>query len=502
MTATRLPFIPPSNPPRHGWRLALAGALLVSATLAGCADSASSDAGTPVAEKGLLAEVPNADGASATLTLSQSGQIDLNSPFFQAFGNGRSCASCHQADAGWSITPESLAARFAATDGLDPVFRLVDGATSPQAPVGTVEERLQAYNLLLQRGLIRVGLPIPPDAEFELIAVDDPYRFASATELSLFRRPLPATNLKFQTSLMWDGRETPAVSAPAAPTCLRGVPVLTCYLSLDDGLLNQSNDAVRGHAQAMAGIEFPVRRSIVDFEVGQFTAQVRDLAAGSLTALGARGGPGELSRTPFYFGINDVAAGDYQSGRPFDPQVMKLFGSWLQTAPQRGPAVTDPAILERRSIARGERLFNTRQFAISGVPGFNDDIGVPVVQGTCSSCHSTPNVGTHSVPRLMNTGIADAARRRADVPLYTLRHRVTGATVSTTDPGAALQSGRWNDIGKMKVPSLRGIESRSPYFHDGSENDVAEIARFYDRRFQIGLSADEIRDLAAFLKVL
>jgi len=32
--------------------------------------------------------------------------------------------------------------------------------------------------------LIRVGLAIPARAEFELAAVDDPYEFASAAELS------------------------------------------------------------------------------------------------------------------------------------------------------------------------------------------------------------------------------------------------------------------------------------------------------------------------------
>lgn len=41
----------------------------------------------------------------------------------------------------------------------------------------------------------------------ELVAVDDPYHFASAAERSLFRRPLPSTNLKFDSAVMWDGRE-------------------------------------------------------------------------------------------------------------------------------------------------------------------------------------------------------------------------------------------------------------------------------------------------------
>jgi len=57
--------------------------------------------------------------------------------------------------------------------------------------------------MLLTKGLIRVGIGIPNDAEFELAAVDDPYGFASSSELSLFRRPLPSTNLKFLSTVMW-----------------------------------------------------------------------------------------------------------------------------------------------------------------------------------------------------------------------------------------------------------------------------------------------------------
>jgi cytochrome c peroxidase len=70
----------------------------------------------------------------------------------------------------------------------------------------TLEARRSAYSMLLTKGLIRVGIGVPPDGEFVLID-DDPYGYASATELSLFRRPLPATNLAFLATVMWDGRD-------------------------------------------------------------------------------------------------------------------------------------------------------------------------------------------------------------------------------------------------------------------------------------------------------
>jgi len=65
-------------------------------------------------------------------TYSTAGSIDLNNPFFQSLGNNdRSCATCHVPSEGWVITPKGVQERFNETDGLDPLFRLVDGANSP-----------------------------------------------------------------------------------------------------------------------------------------------------------------------------------------------------------------------------------------------------------------------------------------------------------------------------------------------------------------------------------
>src|SRR5262249_15012959 len=139
-------------------------------------------------------------------------------------------------------------------------------------------------SMLLNRGLIRVGLPIPANAEFDLILVEDPYHFASAQELSLFRRPLPSTNLKFLSGVMWDGRE----SVPGA--------------TLTDNLSRQANDATLGHAQAATPPTSAQRAAIVDFEMALFTAQSSDAVAGSLSASPARGGPLALSQANFFIG--------------------------------------------------------------------------------------------------------------------------------------------------------------------------------------------------------
>jgi cytochrome c peroxidase len=77
-----------------------------------------------------------------------------------------------------------------------------------------------------------------------------------------------------------------------------------------------------------------------------------------------------------------------------------------------------------------------------------------------------------------------------------------GAVVRTNDPGAALISGKCADIGKLSVAPLRALASHAPYFSDGSASTLADVVRFYDKRFGIGLTAAEQQDLVAFLGAL
>jgi hypothetical protein len=345
--------------------------------------------------------------------------------------------------------------------------------------------------MLLNKGVIRVGLPIPQSAEFELIATDDPYHFASAAELSLFRRPLPGTNVRFVSAVMWDGRETT-------------VPI-TNEQTLKSNLTRQALDATLGHAQASRNPTPAQLREIVEFVLGLHTTQIWDQAAGALVARGATAGPVSLMREPFYIGINDPV-GMNPTGASFDPMAMRVFAPWDNLT---GPS-TDPSDLgetqnrnaARQAVARGERIFNTRGIALSNVGGLNDALNVQVLQGTCTTCHDTPNVGNHSVSMPLNIGISDENRRTSDMPLYTLRSKLTGEVVKTTDPGRALISGKWADIGKFKGPTLRALAARPPYFHNGSARTLADVVDFYDMRFSIGFTAQEKQDLVAFLRSL
>jgi cytochrome c peroxidase len=154
-------------------------------------------------------------------------------------------------------------------------------------------------------------------------------------------------------------------------------------------------------------------------------------------------------------------------------------------------------------VLRGQSLFNGKSIRITGVKGLNDDLSVPVLQGTCTTCHDTPNAGNHSIPAPLDIGLTDASRRTPDLPLYTLRHKDSPfETIQTTDPGRALITGKWRDIGRFKGPILRAVATRAPYFHNGSAKDLAAAVDFYDQRFTIGLTDDEKSDLVAFLRTL
>lgn len=394
--------------------------------------------------------------------------------FFQNLGtNGRTCFTCHQPQTGWSVSAQSVRARFNASLGTDPIFRLVDGATCPTADVSSFEKKSRAYSLLLSKGLIRIALPIPANAEFQISVVSDPYNCNNnpATGLpsgivSIYRRPLPSTNLGFLSTIMWDGREP--------------------------NLFSQAVDATLGHAQANAPPSTSQQQQIVNFESGLFTAQIFDDAAKYLDAKGANGGPVDLQRqlAGFFIGINDPL-GSNPTGALFNSNIFNLFQAWS------GLPGDGDVNMDRESVARGELLFNTTKINITGVGGLND------MTGFCGTCHDTPNVGDHSVKAPLNIGIANTSPPALDVsglPVFMLT--CPGQNFFVTDPGRALISGKCADVGKFKGPILRGLAARAPYFHNGSAATLMDVVNFYNQRFNIGFTEREKQDLVNFLNTL
>jgi cytochrome c peroxidase len=508
------------------------------------------------------------DNASGRLqTVSLDGAIDTNNAFFQDLGtNGRACVACHAPRDGWSTSVASLQRRFFATCkgdakqldpnhdngqdqfhgdhgrgrdgehlkppscGDDPIFRPVDGANSPTADVSTDEARLRAYSLLLSRGVIRIELPVPADAEFEIMAVDDPYNYATTTLLDFYRRPLQATNLRFSEAfedniangvpIMWDGRETGTACVAATPpggfSCGSGLPVCPVGQSCVAGLCRivpqcgnpptprspftdlkaQAQHAFARHSEGMAPLSDDQLDAIVSFERALFTAQAFDNLAGSLSDE-ANGGPTNLSLVPFAFAENrPLAAG--RGPVPQDPIVFTTYDGWSFDS------TSSDKEARRASIARGQALFNTRT-GVSPILG-------PVLSPNpvrCSTCHNAFNAGGESASPWGNgvqNGIGNftsSAAMSVGLPMYTVRNKVTQETIQTSDLGRGMVTGKWNDINKFKVPVLRGLAGHAPYFHNGSAATLGDVIDAYQAAgFQFNFTPEERADLIAFLEAL
>jgi cytochrome c peroxidase len=439
-----------------------------------------------------LQPYPNASGFVETYNVNRT-TLNTTGAFFQSLGtNGRSCSTCHLPAQAWSISPGELQQRFTLTQGLDPIFSPNDGSNCDHnIDTSTVQGRQSAYSLLLNRGLIRIALAVPANAEFSVVGVQNQYGCNDLATLSMYRRPLPSTNLRFLSTLMWDGRE----SSPQTGT--QKITFATNPTDLMANLAHQAVDAITGHAQGVAPTPQQVQ-NIVNFETSLRTAQAIDSQAGALNVNGATGGPVAMGTQPFpfYIGINDSFPASFGFNPykiPFTPNVFTLYAAWASSQ-----------IAANASIARGEAVFNAKPINIVGVAGINDALGLQSLTGTCGTCHDSPNVGDHSVSAPLNIGVGDL-NSPLDVsylPVITVQNNSTGARIQTTDPGRAMITGLWADVGKLKGPILRGLAARAPYFHNGSATTLDDVITFYDQRFTVGFTAQEKTDLLAFLKTL
>ena len=456
--------------------------------IAGCVGEID-DAGDPVQSRtqGLgelfVDTTRNAIGRAETAAPTEIDLSDANS-FFRDFGtNQRTCGTCHVEDLGWTITPRFVRGLTAN----DEIF-VFDGSDCLPGGVENPDPK-QHSTQLRDFANIRIDLPIPEGAEFTLASFTDPLSCPtppSAANIRMYRRPLPTVNVAFLATVMWDGREN-------------------VTSSMFDNLLHQSNEATIGHARAQSPLVDADRTSIVDFEVGSVFAQ-RKIGDLDLTSRKGRGGAARLfdEIEGFFIGIND----------PFLPgftnQVFTLYRAWEpdRLAQTLGVSASAAARNVRAPIGRGELVYNTKPITITDVAGLNgpNDGSQAPIAGFCGTCHDTPNVGNHSVSLPLDIGVGsptpvgglDVAR----LPTYTFQRTSNGQTMTTTDGGRGLITGKWSDLGRLKGPILRGLASRAPYFHNGAARDLATVVEFYDQRFGVGFTAQEKSDLVAFLNAL
>lgn len=431
--------------------------VLTATMLASCGEPEINDDAT--VEEAVLEDIvdqiannyPILNGAGTGATYSTEGFVDLENAFATApaGGNGRTCATCHAVESGWTINPWQIQTLFWLTDGTHPIFNVLD-ANNPNANVSTKFARQSAYSNMLSRGVFRRGGAVVANAEFEVLSVDDPNGFADTSRFVFFRRPLASANMYLITGVLWDGRLT--VAGDGTPP--------------RQGLFTQARGTVTGAMQAPAPTEATVNE-MVDDELQLATAQLSIHGLGRLDSCGARGGP------------ENLASQTMVSGR------WDLFDAWINLAP--GSCTTRSADRKRAQIARGQELFNESQSGNGG---------------RCRGCHNVINNGTNLNGTLFDIGASSAAHRPANTPLYTLRNRTTGEVMETTDPGKAFVTGRWNDLNRFKAPSLRGLAARAPYFHNGMARTLRDVVHHYEDELGFDFSANEEDDLVAFLEAL
>ena len=118
-----------------------------------------------------------------------------------------------------------------------------------------------------------------------------------------------------------------------------------------------------------------------------------------------------------------------------------------------------------RSLTSVNSRFD-RAFGPNGVPNFTGTFTAQELQGQqlyngragCASCHGT------------NAHISDAVHN-------------TGLDATITDVGAG--------NGRFKAPSLRNVEVRAPYMHDGRFRTLEQVVDFYDRGVQNNPGLDQ-----------
>jgi cytochrome c peroxidase len=97
--------------------------------------------------------------------------------------------------------------------------------------------------------------------------------------------------------------------------------------------------------------------------------------------------------------------------------------------------------------------------------------------------------------------------------LTTDRYANNGSYLPGGDVGRQRVTGKANDLGRFRVPSLRNIAVTAPYMHDGSLATLEEVIEHYDRGGRghestdanirpLHLGPGEKRDLLAFLQAL
>ena len=118
-----------------------------------------------------------------------------------------------------------------------------------------------------------------------------------------------------------------------------------------------------------------------------------------------------------------------------------------------------PANFDAVAAVRGQLLFNGK--------------------AQCVTCHSGPK-------------FTDANERLHDI----------ADVVSEPEPNGAPSYAARSATKHYRTSPLRGVWQHPPYFHNGTAATLEDVVNTYNDRKALGLTADEVEDLAQYLKSL
>jgi hypothetical protein len=231
----------------------------------------------------------------------------------------------------------------------------------------------------------------------------------------------------------------------------------TVGTDLHAGLMKQVRGNITAAQQGGTPSEAVVDE-IATYESQLSHAQISLWGVGRLDAEGARGGP------------KYAAAQSLASGR-FD-----LYDAWQNSTNSK-----------RRQIWRGQEVFN--------------NVNAPSGR-RCGGCHNAANNGQNVNGTLFNIGASSPEVASPNMAVFTFESRVDRSRVQSTDPGQGLRDGKFSSLNKFKVPTLRGLASRAPYFHGGTAGTLEAVVHHYESALGFVFTAAEVADLVAFMKAL
>ena len=264
-------------------------------------------------------------------------------------------------------------------------------------------------------------------------------------------RSSPSTiNAAFAPTLFWDGRADSTFLDPVT-----GAPVLAANAALESQAVGPPlSDVEMGH----------LGRSWPDV--------VSRIAASAPLAL-ATDVPDDLEQ--------------WIAGRPYPALFADAFGT-----PGISPARIAMAIATyERTLISDQSPFDDFLSGNSSAMTSLQKTGMLLFQSQVTNC-----TACHAIPQFTNNAF-----------------RNIGVRPNAEDEGQFAVTGNPNHHGRFKVPNLRNVALRAPYFHNGGMETLADVVDFYDRGGdfhenqapqiqELGLSAGQKAALVAFLEAL